>query len=90
MRYDRVDSFPFDFEPNGFPFGSILMGFRVRNTLTLPNYVSNSDKNKKKTWIGCPERLVPVGVMAAQFRAPLKPLGIIYCCNVRWVSGGPQ
>ena len=22
MGYDRDDSFPFDFEPNGFPFGS--------------------------------------------------------------------
>ena len=22
MGYDRGDSFPFDFEPNGFPFGS--------------------------------------------------------------------
>ena len=24
MGYDRGDSFPFDFEPNGFPFGSKL------------------------------------------------------------------
>ena len=22
MKYDRDDSFPFDFEPNGIPFGS--------------------------------------------------------------------
>ena len=26
MGYDRGDSFPFDFEPNGFPFGSKLKG----------------------------------------------------------------
>ena len=23
MGYDRGDSFPFDFEPNGFPFGDL-------------------------------------------------------------------
>ena len=26
MGYDRGDSFPFDFEPNGIPFGSKLEG----------------------------------------------------------------
>ena len=26
MGYDRSDSFPFDFEPNGIPFGSKLKG----------------------------------------------------------------
>ena len=26
MGYDRGDSFPFDFEPNGSPFGSKLKG----------------------------------------------------------------
>ena len=26
MGYDGGDSFPFDFEPNGFPFGSKLKG----------------------------------------------------------------
>ena len=26
MGYDRGDSFPFDFEPNGIPFGSKLKG----------------------------------------------------------------
>ena len=26
MGYDRGDSFPFDFEPNGFPFGSKFKG----------------------------------------------------------------
>ena len=26
MEYDRGDSFPFDFEPNGFSFGSISKG----------------------------------------------------------------
>ena len=26
MGYDRGDSFPFDFEPNGIPFGSKLNG----------------------------------------------------------------
>ena len=26
MGYDRVDSFPFDFEPNGIPFGSKSKG----------------------------------------------------------------
>ena len=26
MRYDRGDSFPFDFEPNGIPFGSKSKG----------------------------------------------------------------
>ena len=26
MEYDRGDSFPFDFEPNGIPFGSKLKG----------------------------------------------------------------
>ena len=26
MRYDRGDSLPFDFEPNGNPFGSKLKG----------------------------------------------------------------
>ena len=26
MGYDRGDSLPFDFEPNGFPFGSKLKG----------------------------------------------------------------
>ena len=26
MGYDRVDRFPFDFEPNGLPFGSKFKG----------------------------------------------------------------
>ena len=27
MRYDRSDSFPFDFEPNGIPFGHVLWSY---------------------------------------------------------------
>ena len=33
MGYDRSDSFPFDFEPNGFPFGS-----KSKGKLSLRSY----------------------------------------------------
>ena len=41
MEYDHDDSFPFDFDPNGIPFGSKLKGkneglFQVSGRLTPP------------------------------------------------------
>ena len=35
------------------------------------------------------ENLMPLGIMRAQLRAPLKPLNTTHCCDVRGVSGRP-
>ena len=36
MGYDRCDSFPFDFEPNGFPFGSKWKGKLSPQSFPIP------------------------------------------------------
>ena len=46
------------------------------------------DNQNWKNYIGCPERLVPLGIRRAQSKAPLEPFDTIVLCDVRRVSGG--
>ena len=46
MGYDRGDSFPFDFEPNGFAFGSKSKGkLFSKNSLKTFREFRESDQN---------------------------------------------
>jgi len=46
MGYDGGDSFPFDFEPNGIPFGSKSTG-----KLSLPSYPNQYERNWKYSFL---------------------------------------
>ena len=46
MGYDRGDSFPFDFEPNGFPFGS-----KSNGKLSLRSYPIQCERNYKYSFL---------------------------------------
>ena len=46
MGYDRGDSFPFDFEPYGFPFGPKLKG-----TLSPRSYPIQSERKWKDSFL---------------------------------------
>ena len=47
MGYDRSDSFPFDFEPNGFPFGSKSKGTVTREKKWKYSFLSIRVTNAK-------------------------------------------
>ena len=57
MGYDRGGSFPFDFEPNGIPFGSNrkenchhdLISFNVKGNIVFSLYYKRKKKPAKKT-----------------------------------------
>ena len=46
MRYDRGDSFPFDFEPNGNPFGS-----KLREKLSRRSYPIQYERKRKCSFL---------------------------------------
>ena len=46
MGYDRGDSFPFDFEPNAFPFGS-----ESKRKLSLRSYPIQYERNWKYSFL---------------------------------------
>ena len=66
MGYDGGDIFPFDFEPNGIPFG-----LKSKGKLS-PRSSSVSEKRASV------KSLAFLGIMGAQLRAPLKLLGQHY------------
>ena len=60
MGYDRGDSFPFDFEPNGIPFGSKSIG-----KLSPRSYPIQCERNRKYSFLGVgtkQERALQYGV----------------------------
>ena len=54
MGFDRGDSFPFDFEPNGIPFGS-----KSKGTLPPRIYPSRFVRKLKSKFSQCIETGVP-------------------------------
>ena len=46
MGYDRGDSFPFDFEPNGIPFGS-----KSKGKLSLRSYPIQCERKLKYSFV---------------------------------------
>ena len=54
MGYDRGDSFPFDFEPNGIPFGSKLKG-----KLSLQSYPIQYERKRKSSFFSVEIHLQP-------------------------------
>ena len=46
MGYDRGDSFPFDFEPNGFPFG-----LKSKGNLSPRSYPIQCERNWKYSFL---------------------------------------
>ena len=46
MEYDRSDSFPFDFEPNGIPFGS-----KLKRKLSLRSDLIHCEKKWKHSFV---------------------------------------
>ena len=57
MRYVRGDSFPFDFEPNGFPFDLKSKGKLSPLSYPIPNYFPRpSPLPRRGNWIEDPSR----------------------------------
>ena len=93
MGYDRGDSFPFDFEPNGIPFSSKSKGklsprsypiqCERKGNIVFSVYSHESVYSQKQQWSGVQlsERLASLGVMGVQLRAPLK-LPVHHCTIV--------
>ena len=50
MGYDRGDSFPFDFEPNEFPFGS-----KLKEKLSLRSYPIQGERKWKYSFLSAEE-----------------------------------
>ena len=48
MRYDRGDSFPIDFEPNGNPFGS-----KSKGKLSPQTYPIQLERKWKYSFVSC-------------------------------------
>ena len=78
MGYDRGDSFPFDFEPNGFPFGS-----KSKGKLSPRSYPIQCERKLKYSFVSARAKLPQVGrtavretcvsvlaIMRAQLRTP--------------------
>ena len=51
MGYDRGDSFPFDFEPNGIPFGS-----KSKGKLSPRSYPIQYERKWKYNFLSAPDR----------------------------------
>ena len=80
MGYDRGDSFPSDFEPNGNPFGSKSEGKLSPRSYPIQferksntSFFSVDIQGNRNLFPQPSERLAP----GAQLRALLKPLGTI-------------
>ena len=53
MEYDRGDSFPFDFEPNGIPFGS-----KSKGKLSLRSYPIQCERKWKHNFLSAAAGLI--------------------------------
>ena len=71
MGYDRSDSFPFDFEPNGFPFGSKSKGTVTREKKWKHSFLSIRATNAKslQTLIYFCERMKQKRISCLDFSA---------------------
>ena len=89
-KSDCIDHFPIDLEPNGRPFGSKSIGNRFSDSqcdyfpslgiVLHPNLRDN--RHLCPTWklsFRLPRVHMPLGLYGVTLRAPLKPLGTIYC-----------
>ena len=89
MGYDRDDSFPFNFEPNGISFGS-----KSNGKLSPRSYPIQCEKNLKYSFLSVTgnyrhrpaKRGKPLGILGDQFLPPLTSSVIRYR-DVRRVLG---
>ena len=54
MGYDRGDSFPFDFEPNGFPIGS-----KSKGKLSIRSYPIQFERKSNTSFLGAEQIIQP-------------------------------
>ena len=79
MGYDLGDSLPFDFEPNGFPFGS-----KSKWKLSPRSYPIQCDRKWKYCFLSDRKNVLPGSVVIGPNEdLPLKPLGTVFTCDVR-------
>ena len=80
MGYDCSNSLPFDFEPNGKPFGS-----KSKGKLLLRSYPIQCERKWKYSFLSVH---MPLGLNGAKLGAPLEPMGTMYCRELLDIPGG--
>ena len=82
MGYDRGDSFPFNFEPNGIPFGS-----KSKVKLSPRSYPIQSEKNWKHSFLSVFSVPLDIGFIDPKiagngdtFYIHLHALRVLYVC----------
>ena len=96
MGYDRGDSFPFDFEPNGISFDSKSKGklssrsypiqYERKWKYSFPIAYWKDNRNRPYS----SERPASFGIMGDQLGAPRKPLGPSQPYHIEGLKGGRQ
>ena len=83
MGYDRGDSFPFDFEPNGIPFGS-----KSKGKLSPRSYPIQFERKWKYSFLSVETRQ-PLGVVFPVWRKiPAGSIALCDICPSEWLLSG--